>query len=160
MKAVNALVSDQRQHKWDARLLSVASHVSTWSKDPSSKVGAIIAKDNKIIAQGYNGFPSEITSIVEHEVDRATKYQYVVHAETNALINAERSIRGCTLYVYGLPICNSCASIMIRAGIKRVVMPVFNLVHIKDEGHRELWKDIGINSQKMLEEAKVEVTFI
>lgn len=149
----------RKQYKWDSRLLAIAVQVASWSKDPSSKVGALITKDNKIISQGYNGFPAEITSIAEHEVDRETKYQYVVHAETNALINAERSIKGCTLYVYGLPICNSCASMMIRAGIKRVVVPYFDLLKI-DVNRKEFWWNIAQTSYKMFDEAKVEVTTI
>ena len=118
----------------------------------------MITRDNKIISQGYNGFPEQIKSIVEDKVDRETKYQYVVHAEVNTLINAEVSIRDCSIYVHGLPICTSCASILIRAGIKRVVMSGSNFF-LKSETS-DFWLNQNKVSQLMFHESKIDVIIL
>ena len=46
--------------KWDRRWLELAQYISKWSKDPSTQVGAVIARENKLISLGYNGFPEGI----------------------------------------------------------------------------------------------------
>ena len=46
--------------KWDNRYLRLAKEVSTWSKDPSTKVGAVAVLNGSVLAQGYNGFPRYI----------------------------------------------------------------------------------------------------
>ena len=86
--------------KWDQRFLELAKLVSTWSKDPSTKVGAVIAHDRKIISVGYNGFPEGVLDTAERYYDRETKYKYMVHAERNALLFANTSVKGMTLYTY------------------------------------------------------------
>ena len=44
--------------KWDRRFLALAEHVADWSKDPSTKTGAVIVRPDRTIASmGYNGFP-------------------------------------------------------------------------------------------------------
>lgn len=112
--------------KWDKRYLEIARTVGEWSKDPSTKIGAVIVGDKgQIISQGYNGFPRGIEDTKERYNDRPTKYKLVVHAEANALYNALHtgaSTDGATIYVTALPTCHECAKALIQAGIKRVVM--------------------------------------
>ncbi len=110
--------------KWDKRFLELAVHVSTWSKDPSTKVGAVIARGNTEISMGYNGFPKCIIDYDELYLNKEIKYQYIIHAELNAILKAGqegRDIKGATLYTSPLPPCISCAAIIMGAGITRVV---------------------------------------
>jgi dCMP deaminase len=107
--------------KWDKRFLELAIHISGWSKDPSTKVGAVIvAPDKRIISLGYNGFPRGVVDTEERLNDRETKYKFVAHAERNALDNTDQSIRGCTMYATLQP-CPECAKSIIQRGVKKVV---------------------------------------
>lgn len=112
--------------KWDLRYLNLAEEVASWSKDPSTKIGAIaVGSKGQVLSQGYNGFPRGIEDKVSHYANRETKYKYVVHAEMNVIYNATYngvSLDGSTLYVTGLPVCSDCAKGVIQVGIKRVVM--------------------------------------
>ena len=111
-----------RQEKWDRRFLDDAQHISTRSKDPSTKVGAVIVDtDLSIISQGYNGFARGVEDTEERLNDRAVKYDLVVHGEVNAILFARRDLRGTTLYTWPFMPCVRCASIVVQAGIKRVV---------------------------------------
>lgn len=117
--------------KWDRRFLELAKLVGSWSKDPSTKVGAVIADHNKIVSVGYNGFPTGVQDSKERLIDRELKYDIVIHAEANALSFANRSVEGCTIYTYPFQPCSKCAGLIIQSGIKRVVSVVL-------EQHR--WK--------------------
>lgn len=111
-------------HKWENRYISLAKEISTWSKDPSRKIGAVaIGENGQVLAQGYNGFPRGIFDYDERYNDRPTKYKYVVHAEMNCIYNATLngvSLKDSTLYVWGLPVCSECAKGIIQVGIKAV----------------------------------------
>ena len=112
--------------KWDRRFIELAKHISTYSKDPSTKVGAIIVNDNHlVVGMGYNGFPRGVEDSEERLNDREQKYAMVVHAEANAILMAGHKCRGATLYVYPSfvlpPICNECAKLVIQSGIREVV---------------------------------------
>lgn len=110
--------------KWDKRFLELAKHVSTWSKDPSTQVGCVIADDNKkVVALGYNGFPHGIADTPERLTHRETKYKYIVHSEPNAFANAGGSTKGCTIYTFPFAPCSECMKLIIINGIKRVVYP-------------------------------------
>jgi len=106
---------------WDKKFIALAEHVSGWSKDPSSKVGACIIGDRRrVVSLGFNGFPRGIEDTAERLNDRAVKYRLVAHAERNALDNAETSVIGATLYVTRHP-CSECAKSIVQKGIARVV---------------------------------------
>ena len=108
--------------QWHLRFLSVARLISTWSKDPSTKVGAVITDNlNRFVSLGYNGLAQGVPDKAEVWGDRELKYEHVIHAEENAMIFAQRSLRNCTLYTYPFPPCSRCASKFIQAGILRVV---------------------------------------
>ena len=110
--------------RWDDRWVSMAFLVSTWSKDRSRKVGAVIVDDRQVVvALGWNGFPRGVEDYVEGRHERPAKYLWTEHAERNALFNAAASgavVRGCTLYSTLYP-CADCARGIIQSGIKHVV---------------------------------------
>lgn len=111
---------------WDRRFLELAEHIATWSKDPSTKVGAVlVGPNNLVIGMGYNGFPRGVVDSEERLNDRETKYAMVVHAEANAILMAGTKAAGATLYVWPTfimpPICNECCKLVIQSGIKEVV---------------------------------------
>lgn len=110
---------------WDEYFMAIAEVVKLRSKDPNTKVGACIVKDNKILSTGYNGFPRGCDDNKypwdkgnENEVDN--KYFYVVHAELNAILNSTQSVKDSTIYVTLYP-CNECAKAIIQSGIKKVI---------------------------------------
>lgn len=107
---------------WDGRFLDLAEHVGSWSKDPSTKVGAVIVRPDRTIASlGYNGLPRGVRDLPERLNDRAVKYAITIHAEQNAILSAHEPVRGYTLYVSPLHPCAACASIIVQAGLSRVV---------------------------------------
>ena len=109
---------------WDEYFMGVAMLAARRSKDPNTQVGAcIVSPDNIIISNGYNGLPNGCSDD-EYPWEREgeeTKYPYVVHAELNAILNANgRDLRGSRLYVALFP-CNECAKAIIQAGVKEVL---------------------------------------
>ena len=108
---------------WDEYFMGIAMLAARRSKDPSTQVGAcIVSPDNIIISTGYNGMPKGCSDD-EFPWDRTgedTKYPYVVHAELNAILNANgRDLRGSRLYVALFP-GNECAKAFIQSGVKVV----------------------------------------
>jgi len=106
---------------WDSRFINLAKHVSEWSKDPSTKCGAVITEGNRVVSLGFNGFPRGVPDDANYLNDRSIKYKIILHAEQNALAFANCDLRNCTLYVYPMPPCSKCAAQIIQAGIRRVV---------------------------------------
>jgi dCMP deaminase len=97
---------------------------SSKSKDPRSKIGAILVRDDIIISEGYNGFSRGVRDLPERYLDRETKYKFVVHAECNAILNAARhgiSTNRTILYTNGIP-CENCGKSIIQAGISEVII--------------------------------------
>lgn len=110
-----------RREKWDRRFLAMVDLVGSWSKDPSTKVGAVITRpDNTVASIGYNGFPRGMSDADDLYAEREVKYARIVHGEMNAILNAHGQVEGYTLYVPML-CCDRCAVHVIQAGIKRVV---------------------------------------
>ena len=108
---------------WHHRFIDLARHVATWSRDPSTQVGAVIVRPDRTIASvGFNGFPRGVYDAPARYADRPTKYSMVVHAEANAILNAHGPVAGCTLYST-LMTCNECAKLIIQSGIRNVVAP-------------------------------------
>lgn len=148
--ASNYSLSD-RQLKWDFRYLSLAKLISSWSKDPSTKVGAVaVGPDGQILSQGYNGFPRGVTDSDSILKDRELKYRYTIHAEMNCIYNASLSgisLKNSSLYVYGLPMCHECAKGAIQSGVSRVVSA--------HNGTSDLWSTSWQYSRLMLDETGV-----
>jgi len=136
-------------YKWDRRFLRLADHVATWSKDPSTQVGAVIVRPDRTIASiGFNGFPRGMDDSPELLADREVKYSRTVHAEMNAILNAPAPVKGCTLYLAMLP-CDRCAVHVIQAGIVRVVAWEMT------EDMNSRWADSMGRTRDMLREAGV-----
>ncbi len=117
---------------WDEYFMQIVELIKTRSTCIRRQVGAVIVKDKRILATGYNGAPvgckhcSEVGCMREklnipsgqrHELCRA------IHAEQNAIVQAAYSgisVNGATLYVTNQP-CVLCAKLAINAGIVRIV---------------------------------------
>ena len=138
--------------KWDLRFLDLAKHVSSWSKDPSTKVGAVLAnsENRRVISVGFNGFPAGVEDVEERLENREIKYEMVVHAEQNALLFAGDRAVGCTLYVYPLPPCARCAVTIIQAGVTRVVSP---------KTDRDKWGESSRIAETMFSESGVKLEY-
>ena len=121
-------MSDKRNDyiAWDDYFMGVSLLAAERSKDPSTQVGAcIVSDDNRILSTGYNGFPQGCSDD-EFPWNRdasagETKYNFVVHAELNAILNAGgKSLIGSRIFVSLFP-CHECAKAIIQAGVKEVV---------------------------------------
>jgi dCMP deaminase len=115
-----------RQEKWDRRYLELAEFVAKWSKDPSTKTGAVIIDAfGKPVSFGFNGFAQGTDDSPERYADRVRKIASVIHCEENAIFFADRDrLRGATLYTYPFMSCAKCAGAVVQVGIKRCVAPV------------------------------------
>lgn len=138
---------------WHNRFLELAKHISTWSKD-TTKVGAVIINPNtkQIVSIGYNGFPRGVKDNVDRIENRDIKYKLVVHAEVNAVLNANKSVDGCDLYVYPtmmIPnVCPECAKVVAQSGIKRVFY--YNSKKLSDR-----WEELSKYSKIIFNESGV-----
>lgn len=121
--------------KWDYRFMDIAKQVATWSScvRAGRQVGAVIVKNNRIIATGYNGAPSGIKNCKERGccmrdklgIASGTRAEmcYAIHAEQNAVVQAARmgiSVEDATIYVTHQP-CSVCTRILINSGIKKII---------------------------------------
>lgn len=142
--------------KWDMRFIGLAQHISTWSKDPSTKVGCVVVgEDREIRSTGFNGFPRGINDDEERLTDREKKYPLICHAEENAIMHAARigvSLKDSTAYVTWPP-CSRCARSLIQAGIREIVYPETGKIP-------ERWIEDFTISDSMLNEAGVAVRTI
>ena len=150
--------------KWDERFMEIAHTVAGWSScfQENRQVGAVIAKNKRIMTTGYNGASSGIKSCKEKgvcmrrelNIPSGTRHElcYATHAEQNAIIQAARMgicIDGATLYCTHQP-CSICTKMIINSGIKRVVY---------DEGYPddfslELFKEAGVTIEKFCPDKK------
>lgn len=145
--------------KWDVRFLKLAREVSTWSKDPAKKIGAVIVNDDRLVlSTGYNGFPKGIRDTERRLNNRDLKLELVVHAEMNAIYNATRNgiaLNDATLYCWGLPICSRCALGIISAGVKRVVM-----IQTEESALSVRWSNEAAMAISYFDECGIETAFI
>ena len=140
--------------KWDIRFLRLAHHISQWSKDPSTKVGAVIVDNcRRIVGTGYNGFPAGVDDDGRLDI-REQKYEIVVHAEVNAILNAGDRARGGTIYITPMFSCSRCAGLVIQSGIKRVVAVE------RSDGNIEAWAGSRGVARTMYYEAGVNYTLM
>lgn len=139
-------------NKWDKRFMELAKMVATWSKDRSTGVGAVIVNDKKkVLSVGFNGFPRGVNDDVESRHIRPEKNNYVIHAERNALDEAETSLEGATIYCTFFT-CATCAHGIIQKGLKKVVAP-------EPDWNAERYAETQRHAIEMYKEAGVEVQF-
>lgn len=152
---LDAQVRLESQAKWDRRFLEMAKLVAGWSKDPSTQTGAVfVAQDKSVISVGYNGFPRGIADTPERLDDRPTKYSMIVHCEMNAMMSANSSTKGSTLYTWPFLSCDRCCVHMIQAGIVRAVAPKL------PAELEERWGASVAQTKAMFAEAGIEVVEI
>lgn len=149
--------------RWDNQFLNLCVALAQMSKDPSTKVGAVIVgPDREVRSTGFNGFPRGIADTEARLNDRDTKNRLVVHAEMNAILGAARvgtPLKGCTMYlaamsqglVWGGPPCTRCTVEAIQAGIAGIVTWPF-----KDIPSR--WAEDIAFAKSLLNEAGIEYT--
>lgn len=136
--------------RWDQFFLGMAEYTATASRDPSTKVGAVIVRPNKTVASiGFNGFARGVKDDVDRYIDRSIKYEMIVHAELNAILSAVGNVDGCYIYVSPLHPCPACASAIVQAGIKKV--------GFRGGDTPDRWKDRFAIAATILAEAGVEV---
>jgi dCMP deaminase len=125
----------------DRVLMNTAEQFASLSNCARLKVGAVVAKDGRILSSGFNGTPTGVDNCCETE-DNVTK-PTVVHAELNTLLFLARhgiSGEGSTLYVTHSP-CPQCCNAIIQVGVNRVVFKEY----FRDTSGLELLKSSGIN---------------
>lgn len=148
---MNSIYSWDEQMSWDEMFIRQAMLFAKKSKDPSTKVGCIIVGDgNSVLSMGFNGFPRgvhetmsktvfpeignplvyhEETVLHEERWKRPDKYNWVEHAERNAIYNAARHgvrLAGARAYINYEPynsICEGCARALIQSGIVEIIGP-------------------------------------
>jgi dCMP deaminase len=104
--------------------MDMAKLVSTWSKDPSTKCGAVITdKKFRIISTGYNGFPENFPDDSDLYNNRDMKYNLMVHSEVNAILFANRKLEGCYIFCYPMIPCCRCATVIAQSKIDTVIFP-------------------------------------
>jgi dCMP deaminase len=142
---------------WDLRFMHMTDvEIAQWSKDRSSKVGALIIRNKEIVTSGYNGMPRGVNDDVEARHERPEKYHWFIHAEANAIINAARqgkSTMDADIYINWFP-CDQCAGFIVQAGIKRVFCD--KEPDLNNEKFGEGFK----RALQILEEGDVEVIYM
>jgi len=142
--------------KWDIKFINLATEISKWSKDTSTKVGCVIVDDtNRIISTGYNGIPIGCDDSVESRYEKHRKLFYFEHSERNALYSCAymgKSTKNATIYVQFYP-CADCARAIIQCGIKRVVT-------YKPDFNHERWGESWKVADELFNEVGIEVEFI
>ena len=135
---------------WDKRYAELAHHVAGWSKDPRTKVGAVLVGRPGEVSLGYNGFPRGVADTPERLCNREIKHKFTQHAERNVLDNTRFDTQGSTLYVTMYP-CSECAKSIVNRGISRVVCPTPSDEHP--------WKEDARFSEIIFSEGNVLVDF-
>jgi len=148
-------------NKWDKRFMDMAKMVSTWSKDRSTGVGAVIVDDDKkIVSVGYNGFPRGIDDDVECRHESPEKHHWTIHAERSAILESDIPLKGMTMYCTFFT-CSICAQEISQKGFKRVVAPEPDWDHPRyGEGQKiaiEMYKEKGIEVEFYKEDDKLNL---
>lgn len=140
--------------KWDKRFMEQANFVASWSKDTTTKCGAVIVDDeNTELVMGYNGFPRGADDNTDQRrYEKPEKYVWTEHAERNAIYKAARlgiSLKNTKMYCTYFP-CVDCARAIIQAGITRLYTNKPDLNH-------EKWGLSWLNAIIMFNECGVEL---
>lgn len=145
--------------KWNQRFIAQALGIADWSKDDSTKVGAVVYdKDRTPISNGYNGFPRGVDDTIPERHERPLKYKYVQHAEQNTINHCARkgnATEGCHIYTTHFP-CSNCAGSIINSGLVKVIIDIKTF----STSYQVRWKEDIEVSQTMFDEAGVEVVFV
>ena len=143
---------------WDSFFMRHVYLAASKSKDPRTKIGSVLVKDKRIISNGFNGFPSQVNDLERRYSDKELKYQFIVHAEANSVLQCARfgtSSFGSTLYTQGIP-CDSCCKTLIQGGISEIV------VHSQwpNLTHSQKWIDSVAISNIMISESGIKLRWL
>lgn len=148
-------IYEKHSKRWVRKHFLMAAMVSCYSKDNSTKCGAVIVRpDNSVASTGYNGFPRGVEEKPER-LERPAKYLFTEHAERNAIYNCgDPSLEGYSLFVFAHPnnlfICSDCSRAIIQEGITEIYAPL-------ETDIVEHWGDSCAASKIMLQESGVEI---
>ena|ERR1017187_6944669 len=138
---------------WDEFFFRHVYLAALKSRDPRTKIGAVLVKDGIIISEGMNGFPRKVLDLPERYADQETKYKFICHAENNAILNACRhgiSTMGSICYTNSIPCCE-CAKSLIQSGVLEIV------VHKQWPEMHEKWQESIKISKIMFKESGVKI---
>jgi len=122
----------KKRPSWDEYFMGVALLISERATCLRRRVGAVLVKDKRILATGYNGAPSgiehcSVTGCLRQKMNIPSGQRHEIcrglHAEQNVLLQAAKfglSSQGSTIYITNAP-CSICAKMIVNAGIKEVV---------------------------------------
>ena len=143
-----------KNYSWDEYFMTLAYLVSMKSKDPSTRVGAVIVgEDKEIRGTGYNGLPRGVHDKLERYTDKVYKYLSLNHAEENAILHCARigiATKNCSIYTLWIP-CSRCAKSIIQAGIKEVVCDARFPGNTESNQHENWQESIKISKELLLE---------
>jgi len=115
-----------KPYSWNHCMLEMAFTIRKMSKDPRTKIGAVIVSpDRSSISFGYNGFPKKVPDYEkwwnnpDHPEEDFTKYELVIHAEINAITQARQTVKDWSLYLTVSP-CLACAKRIVSEEIAAV----------------------------------------
>ena len=145
---------------WDTYFMEMAKLASKRSSCLRRAVGAVLVKDRRLLATGYNGVPSgvthcEVTGCLREKLSVPSGERHELcrglHAEQNAIIQAAFhgvSIREAVLYCTNLP-CIICAKMLINAGVRRIVY----VEGYADALTEEMLREVGMELVRLEERA-------
>jgi dCMP deaminase len=153
---VHEVMLIKNQISWHQYFMTMAYLVATKSKDPSTKVGAVIVgPDYEIRSTGFNGLPRGLADTVTR-YDKPLKHKLINHAEENAILHCCRigvPTSGCSLYVPWIP-CSLCAKAIVQADIKRVIYHKEWPGNYKDD---DIWSQSIAITKEIFAETGVEL---
>jgi dCMP deaminase len=148
----------------DEKYMGLAFWVASFSKDPNTQVGAVIIdKNNSPLGYGYNGPPRPIDD-KELNWDRPYKYDFIKHAEENAIAHCPRvDLEGSIIYVTAKP-CSKCMLTIVASGIKKVVYfphrPKDQKSSLVDAKKQEITEEIANKANVVLEKFNGNLSWI
>lgn len=159
------MITTRQSKVWDQRFMEMAGLVSTWSKDPNTKVGCVVVGPKlEIRTVGYNGMPRGVSDDVEERLVHPVKGFWWECAERNAIYNACRmglTLEGCTLYLngdHGFP-CSPCARAIVQSGIEAFVGLAPDFDNKYGESYRQtilMWQEAGVSFRSIKYEGEIK----
>ena len=147
---------------WEEWYFKIMYLVASKSKDPKTKIGAVLVKNRRIISTGYNGICRGVNDKLPERSERPEKYLWYEHGERNAIYAAARygiDTMGTTMYTNGIP-CADCARAIVQSGVSQVVVhkTYENLsANAQKSKNRDQWKGHNEASVAMFEEVGIEL---
>ncbi|VBB17708.1 deoxycytidylate deaminase [Yasminevirus sp. GU-2018] len=137
---------------------------NTFSKDPSTKVGAVFLYPGtlQVLSMGYNGMPRNVDETIAERWERPLKYKFTEHAERNAIYNAAQSgtpLRD-SICVASMCPCADCARGVIQSGCKMVITRDVDELQRENPDVVSRWKPEWDVSIGMMQEAGVQIMFL